>query len=348
MSFNLSSYRTRSILKHIAFWVGYLILLNSVYAGIGISFYLIFLRNFIIAIFHIFVVYFNLWYLIPIFYEKNRYVIYYTSVLMMVGVITPLRILVDEWLWKGATDIPTEFYTLPHFGNIIISTVVMLFVSSSWRAAEQQHKNEQLKQELKNYRLEAQLKFLRTQINPHFLFNALNNIYALSLTGSQQTPNALMRLSGIMRYMVEASNTEQVPLSKEIQYLKNFIEIQQLKKSYTQDIEFDIEGPVQGYFIEPLIFIPLVENSFKHGNIEQTKTGWVKMYLKTSPQYVEFTIMNTIAPTSLKKPILYAESSGIGLDNVQQRLQLHYPNQHEFSLTQSDKVFTVYVKIPLK
>lgn len=348
MSAKRSSYHNRNILKHVAFWIGYLILLNSVYAGIGINFGLIFLRNFITAIFHIFIVYSNLIYLIPKFYEKRRYYAYYAAILLTIGIIVPLRVLVDEWLWKDAPAIPTEFYTLPHFGNIIISTIVMLFVSTAWRAAEQHYKNEQLKQELKNYRLEAQLKFLRTQINPHFLFNALNNIYALALTNSKQTSDAIMQLSGMMRYMVEASNAEQVPLSKEIQYLKNFIEIQQLKKSYRQHIEFDVEGVIEGHFIEPLIFIPLVENSFKHGNIEQVKNAWVKIYLKTNPQYLEFTIINTINPPDSQPSTLPKYSSGIGLDNVKQRLQLHYPNQHEFHLIQSDKVFTVYVKIPLK
>ncbi len=191
-------------------------------------------------------------------------------------------------------------------------------------------------------KLETELKFLKSQVNPHFLFNALNNIYSLAVMQAPQTPESVMQLSEILRYMVYDSNEEKVPLKSEINYIENFVELQLLKDSRGIDVTLDLDKNHINFKIAPLLLIPLVENAFKHSKIENLKNGFINIQLKVDINKLDFRVVNSIPANDFTKD----EIGGVGLENTKKRLELLYPNkQHELKINQTNDQFEVILKI---
>ncbi len=193
-------------------------------------------------------------------------------------------------------------------------------------------------------KLDTEIKFLKSQINPHFLFNVLNNIYTLTVIKSDKAPENLMRLSEMLRYMLYDSNEGKVPLKKEIHYLENYINLASLKDSRGLNIKVDLDRSQTGLMIVPLLFIPFVENAFKHSKIEDLKNGFIHIKLNTSNQYLEFSVENSIPNIAFKKDKI----GGIGLANTKQRLDLLYPNKHELKISETGNTYSVYLKLDLE
>jgi len=149
------------------------------------------------------------------------------------------------------------------------------------------------KKELQSQTLQSELKFLKSQINPHFLFNTLNSLYALTLKKSDQAPEIVLKLSEMMRYMLYECNEREVPLSKEINYLKNYLELEKIRQGKKMEINFAMDGEVGHQKIAPLMFIPFVENSFKHGISNQISAGYVNILLEINQNEVTVTIENS-------------------------------------------------------
>lgn len=196
---------------------------------------------------------------------------------------------------------------------------------------------------LENDKLETEVKFLKSQINPHFLFNILNNIYALTVIKSDKAPDSLLHLSDMLRYMLYDSNEGKVPLKKEITYLKNYINLKLLKDSRGMDVTVDLDESQPNLLVAPLLFIPFIENAFKHSKVEDLKNGHIKISLQTADKGLEFKVENSIPKNKFTKD----KVGGIGLPNIQQRLELLYPNQHTLDIQQNEHSFSVFLKLDL-
>ena len=195
-----------------------------------------------------------------------------------------------------------------------------------------------------NEKLETELKFLKSQVNPHFLFNALNNIYSLAVTQAPQTPESVMQLSEILRYMVYDSNEELVPLQSEINYIENFIQLKLLKDSRGMDVQLDLDQQVNGAMVAPLLFIPFVENAFKHSKIEDLKGGYIRVGLRAGEGEVHFSVVNSLPQNNFTKD----KVGGVGLENIKKRLELLYPgNRHDLQINRMDDRFQVLLKLAL-
>ncbi len=191
-------------------------------------------------------------------------------------------------------------------------------------------------------KIDSELKFLKSQVNPHFLFNALNNIYSLAVIQAPQTPESVMQLSEILRYMVYDSNEESVPLKSEINYIQNFVDLHLLKDSRGMDVQLDLAGASEDLRIAPLLLIPFVENAFKHSKIENLKRGYIRIHLSTESEWITFKIINSIPKNKFTKD----EVGGVGLENTKKRLELLYPDgQHQLEINQTDDEFDVVLKI---
>ena len=188
------------------------------------------------------------------------------------------------------------------------------------------------------------MKFLKSQINPHFLFNALNNIYTLSVLKSDDAPEHLLKLSGMLRYMLYDCNAERVLLSKEIEYLKNYIDLYKLKDSRGLNIRVDLDESRPGLVVAPLLFIPFIENAFKHSQIEDLDKGWIEIGLQTRDTGIDFKVSNSVPDRNFTKDA----SGGIGLSNVQRQLELLYPEKHELHISNRPTQFDVSLKIDLQ
>jgi two-component system LytT family sensor kinase len=176
----------------------------------------------------------------------------------------------------------------------------------------------------------ADLQFLRSQINPHFLFNALNTLYGTALVeGSKYTAEGIQRLGDMMRFMLYENTQDFIPMDREIEYLKNYISLQKLRTMASPDIliEDNITEQHCDHKIAPMLLIPFVENAFKHG-VSLTGSSWIKIKLNCNTEHISFEVRNSVHKKQSNDP--EQEHSGIGLKNVQDRLQLIYPGKHQF------------------
>jgi sensor histidine kinase YesM len=204
---------------------------------------------------------------------------------------------------------------------------------------EQQHASLQLIKE----KTETELAMLKGQINPHFLFNTLNNIYALALKKSDLTAESVVKLSEMLDYLLYECNADLVDINKEIKLIQNYIYLQKIRFGRRLDILFDTEGVLEQK-IPPMLLLPFIENSFKHGVGKQSKEVWVKMMLHADDQYILFNVMNS--KLRQKGYGDSPESGGIGLKNVKKRLKLLFQNNYALDIENLSDTFKVRLQIP--
>ena len=199
--------------------------------------------------------------------------------------------------------------------------------------------------ELKQRNSQTELKWLQQQINPHFLFNTLNNLYALSLAKSDKAPESILQLSNLLRFVVYQGGEREVSMQGEIEYLNNYLALQTMRVSHRADIHFDIDSELQqntAVTIAPLLLVTLLENAFKHGIDATDQRAWLKASLQLNEGKILFTCSNSCSPSSNTKS---DENGGVGLKNLQRRLQLAYPDKHQFNIEQQEEQYTVTLAI---
>jgi len=188
---------------------------------------------------------------------------------------------------------------------------------------------------------DAELNLLKQQINPHFFFNTLNNLYALSLTKDKQTPQVILQLSELMRYVIYKGKEEEVRITEEVKYIKDYIELQQIRIHQDFKLTFNTEIKAEHLRIPPLLFITLVENAFKHGIEPAELPCFLRVDLKSDEDALHFICENSFEEED-------QNTSGIGLANLKRRLALSFPNQHEFETEQEQEVFKARMSIYFK
>ena len=222
--------------------------------------------------------------------------------------------------------------------------MVMLgnFISITTLLATALKTNAEREKQLKEEKLGTEIKLLKAQINPHFIFNALNNIYSLTYTKSETAPESVLKLSEMLRYVFYDCSSDHVKLGAEVDYISNFIAFQQMKSEHNQNIIFIHNGIKTDIDIAPMLFIPFIENSFKYSKIEEFIEAYVKISLKTDNQYLVFEIENSIPYEGKIIP-----GNGVGIGNVRQRLDLLYPNKYKLDINESETKFSVNLKIEM-
>jgi len=226
-------------------------------------------------------------------------------------------------------------------GTLVV-VLLGFFVSTVSRETRELYKQEKQRKDMEKEKLVSELSFLKSQVNPHFLFNSLNGIYALAIKKSDKTPDAILQLSDLMRYMLYESEEELVGLNKEVKYLNNYIALQRLRLPADEArIIFDVEGDVASKQIEPMLFIPFLENAFKHGVDSEGADIAVKIAVKGNELFFE--VANRVSQAKSKD-----KASGIGLSNVKKRLDLHYGHQYRLDYEQVKDIFKVKLHLNLR
>jgi len=293
--------------------------------------------------FYIFIVYVNILYLIPVFLQKRNLLFYLIALLLIVLLITPIQTLAIILLHQDDASLVT--HVLINKAEIFLRCLFVGLISTGYKVTSDWLGLQNEKRELESQNLQSELKFLKSQINPHFFFNTLNNLYALTLKKSDLAPEIVLRLSEMMRYMLYESNEKEVSLEKEINYVMNYIELEKLRQGEKFRINFNVEGSATGQKIAPLMFIPFLENSFKHGLDNQIKSGYVNIEMQLKEKSVELDIENS-KPLKVLKPAV-PNSGGIGLENVKRRLKLLYPDKHELNIIENPESYKVKLNIEL-
>lgn len=334
---NLYEFLSKRPVYHGLFWIVLFGLMRWIDQGNNVDIWFALGNELIQLFFYAVLVYLNLLYLIPNYLAKHAFV-YFGALLAVCAILTPIEVLVLFLKFSGQNDYRTSLVAHQiwvFWGNLVVmlASTVLRVIMDWWR-----YQNE--KQVLLTQTMQSELRFLKSQINPHFLFNTLNNLYALTLKKSDKAPEIVLKLSEIMRYMLYECNERRVPLSREIHYIYNYLDLERLRQPKDADIRFVVEGSVSEQMIAPLIFVPFLENSFKHGlNHAVNGGGYVRLKLTASGEDLVFEIENSKVDQLPKAQ--HARSGGIGLVNVRQRLNIFYPDNHRLEISDEPNRYAV-------
>jgi sensor histidine kinase YesM len=282
--------------------------------------------------------YFNYYLLIPLLYLRKKTFAYILSVIGSLVVIILFSI-ICFYLFNdhsGNTSRPMP----PVFGHSILLFVVVLFVSLGLRMNAEWKKTEEEKVKIEKEKLNAELSYLKAQVNPHFLFNTLNVIYTLATIKSEQTAEAVMKLSKLMRYVILDAHTPYVPLEKELSYVENFIELHRLRLANNNQIDFRISGNTEGLQISPFILIPFVENAIKHGT-STIEPMMISIEITLLNNELQFTVKNNKLTTKSDMQ----NSTGVGIENTRKRLEMIYKKKHNLQINETAKTFEVKLNL---
>lgn len=274
--------------------------------------------------------------------NKNfgRYLLEFIPVFL---VLAYLVVLLKRMILVG--HVPGSYLESSRFTvNVIIQTLFLVVFVGLLKFVEDWFELEARKKELENESLTSELRFLKAQINPHFLFNTLNNLYYLAYTQSPNTTEVVAKLSQMMRYMLDDSNHSRVSLGKEIEYMRNYVSLEQLRLGEQVPIRFEVEGDAAGVAIAPLVLITFLENAFKHGVSNSVADSWINVFIQVKNKDLYYQVINSKIPESGKT---VKDKSGIGLSNVKRRLELSYPDRHELQIEDEEDRYSVVLKIDL-
>jgi sensor histidine kinase YesM len=327
-----------AIFQHLVFWISYLGFVGFMYGSYDNHFGFAFMIQGIQLPVLILVAYFNLWVLMPRFLFSEKYIQYALGLSLTIAlggfvlqtIFYNLIPFIDgEFAVKYRAD---GFFNIHRMLWITVKAGIVVSLTSALKLIKHWYETEKIARSLEHEKLEAELKFLKTQLHPHFLFNTLNNLYALTLKKSDHAPEMVIKLAELMHYMLYESNSREVTLEKELQYLDNYISLEKLRYSGRAEISFSVSGDITGKKVAPMLFLPFIENSFKHGLGEEVNAGWVDIHLRVQEDWVILEVENSRSVPDIIHPVPTGNGNGIGLRNVQRRLDLLYPDRYELKV----------------
>lgn len=297
--------------------------------------------------------YLSYFYLIPEFYFRKKYFLFFAFGLLGYLLNTALPNLLN-FIY---TDVPPHSAlqhmtpgrppmgpphdhdhhqrdVIAHLTHNFLRFAVVFFIALLLKINEQYKK-------MKKEKIEAELAYLKTQINPHFLFNTLNTIYSLAVEQSRETADAVVKLSGMMRYVLKETTKDYIPLDVELEYIASYIDLQKNRFDDTVKLSYTVSGDPSGKRIAPLLLIPFVENTFKHG-INPEADSVVNISIVVSGDELHMSVVNNIVPVQSEEP-----GSGIGIENTRARLAMLYPAAHKLSVTGQNGIFIVDLNLHL-
>jgi two-component system LytT family sensor kinase len=279
---------------------------------------------------------------IPKYLDKKLYRQYVWVVLVAVVIAGFIKyglgVLFHQHVLTGRDGKSISFAS--YYISTVFTSVIFILLSIILHFTVEWFLNERIQRDLENQRLTAELALLKSQINPHFLFNSLNSIYSLAYQRAENTPEAILKLSEIMRYMLYECNDNKVDLANELQYLQNFIDLQKIRFGANSFVNFEVEGIITNQQIVPLLLISFIENAFKHGVANDEKAP-IQLKITVDDGHLKFYMHN-------RKHLHNRDAAGgIGLSNVKRRLKLLYHNQYHLTINDTVDTYTCELSLIL-
>ncbi len=331
---------------HILFWVVYLILntwLGSFYNRIDLS--RAFINEASVLPVKLLLTYFVFYRVIPLYLDRDKLwkLVGLTAAAFVAAIL--LYRMTTEWILFPITNpgrnVP--FFNWKGIYLIAFDLFITVAAATTIKMIRVHYKSLEFEQELMREKLQSELNFLRAQINPHFLFNTLNNLYGLARKKSDHTAEAILMLSKIMRFMLYDCRASRIPVTEEAKVIRDYIELEKLRYNERLKVHYEEHIAPPGGFIAPLLLLPFVENSFKHGAGGTTGTAEISVRLSVKDNVLDFEVRNTV-DTEPPPP----RSEGIGLKNVRRQLELIYPDRHELTLGRENGHFRAHLKVCLE
>ena len=328
--------------RHLLFWI---ILWN--YFAWGNGFILItptqaYTLSLGLVVSSIFVVYPLLYFLIPEYLVKRKFLLLFLGYAILITVASILR----EYLYQltGFPLTPTGFVS--RIGNNVLPYSHICWIAASVKLLRHAFFQAENAEEAVKDKTLAELELLKTQIHPHFLFNTLNSLYSHTRQNSDKSPGIILTLSDLLRFMIYESKAEFIPLTQEIQLIKNYVELEKFRFGDEMDISLSFSGDLEGKLIRPLLLLPLLENSFKHGSGDELDQKWISLDLNVEKDIMHFSLANSRNPNSAKWDIP-RETKGVSLQNVRRRIELYYPGKHTFMIKDDGEIFLIKLELSL-
>ena len=331
------------ILQHVLFWVFHLVFYAILWGSFEDNYQQTFLEEAIYLPVKIAFTYFTLYYLLPSFLLPGRYVSFFLWLLVssfVAGTVQRYIAFNIDYPIYYPEALRDPFFYLPKIIKMFVSIYPVTFFAVAIKLLKYWYANQHEQQVLTQEKLRAELNFLKTQIHPHFLFNTLNNLYALTLKKSDRAPETVLKLSELINYMLYECVSDEVQLTKEIKFIRNYIDIEKMRYGDKLDVDLRVSGEVNERKIAPLILLPFVENCFKHGASEELQQSWVKITVDLQPRITIVKVENNKSSENG-----HSKKEGIGIQNVKRRLDLLYPGQHELKIISGEETFLVILTI---
>jgi sensor histidine kinase YesM len=290
-----------------------------------------------------FVVYPVLYYLIPKYLVNRKFLSFFLGYAVLIAIAAVIRIYIQR-----VTGLPVVFSGFASkIGNNILPYTNICAIAVSFKllrhAFIQQQKAEKAVQE----KVETELELLKTQIHPRFLFNTLNSLYSHARQNSSNAPRIILTLSDLLRFMIYESNAEFIPLTQEIQLIKNYVELEKFRYGDEIEISMTFSGDLEGKLIRPLLLLPLLENCFKYGTDDRLDQKWISLDLNIAGNNMHFKLANSRNPESRIGEI-DDKTTGMSLGNVKRMIELYYPGEHNILIKEDEDIFLVKLELTLK
>ncbi len=335
------------LLQHIVFWLFYVLLYTANFTVDG-KYGKELLITLIYLPFYVPFVYLQMYVLVPKFLLKKKFLAYALLTVLVTKIfIIACRLTFALVIYEIRFDEPLSF---PDWSQLLLldlqqfKTVFSLFMITGLAVSIkllkkwffEHDRNLQVEKE----KLTMEMEMLKAQVHPHFLFNTLNNLYSLTLTQSDKAPVVVTHLADLLRYMLYQCNDKEVPLSKEIEVLKKYVELEKLRYGDRMEVSFSCSGNTQNLVIAPLLLLPFVENSFKHGMSEALDQCWINIHLHAEEGRLLFNLSN-----SCNQDHPAAIAGGIGLENIKKRLALLYPEKYQLDIQKEEEMYIVRLEL---
>ncbi|WP_439880064.1 sensor histidine kinase [Pontibacter sp. MBLB2868] len=338
------------LVLHLFFWTVYVTFFGLLYGSYIDDYYNAFMVELVELPFKMALVYFNMYYLLPRYLLEKRYLEFFVYLLLLMVAIGALMQFVllpflIHPLFCPTTcteDNLTVFRFIKNIVNInyVVAITAVIALLKNW------YSHQKAAQNLTQDKLEAELKLLKAQIHPHFLFNTLNSLYSLTLKKADNAPEVVLKLSSLMDYMLYDANAAKVPLEKELDYIKNYIALERIRYGARVDVQFTESGSIAGNQIAPLILLPFVENAFKHGVSTETKNAWIRIDVKLTGDKLVLLVENCKCGEKASNNTRDL-ASGIGLKNLQRRLELLYEDQYVLEVEDEPDSYAARLELTL-
>jgi two-component system, LytTR family, sensor kinase len=334
--------------RHIAYWFFWLLLyasVNSANSQSGFGFWLI--VELLIMTIKLPYTYVMIYFLVPQLLIKRKYYQFFLWALLATVIGGTIVWGIHYYYFVDLIHYsrPTNFFSPPFFYKALDLVYVATFpiILKLQQFYQQQEKQNR---EIVEQKLNAELELLKNQLHPHFLFNTLNNLYAMILTSDKNATKAVLHLSSMMSYMLYECNGATITLDKEIDHLKNYIELEKIRYGKRLNISFEFGGEIEGKSIAPLLLFGFVENAFKHGVGKNINDGWIRVNCWAKNETLDFLVENSLCGDEVDAIETINTNGGIGLQNIRKRLSLIYPERHSLKI-KNDETYLVHLKLDL-
>ncbi len=336
--------RTIPTKYHIVFWVTYF-LFNLVRWGSYFNDYWYSLKSNLVEFpLHIILVYANIYFFVPLFLTSKKYVKYIVFLFISLGIAYFIKtgltyFLVSENIWPEAEGYQ-EAFTFNHVVAVVIGELYVIALATAIKLTVDWISQKEYLETLQKERLKSELQFLRAQIQPHFFFNTLNILYALTLEKSDKASEVVLKLSDIMQYVLYDVQDAQVSLLKELEYIHNYLDLEELRYRDGTVFKLNVEGSLEDVKVPPLLFLSFLENSIKHG-APGNDDFYVNMSFKREESHLLFSLSNSYVK-QIKKT-----RGGIGNSNLKRRLDLLYQENYKLDVSSQNDIFSISLLLPI-